>query len=161
MADNLKIINGSNAKTPCGLYRTTKEMPEAIPAGTLVFYHNHGNPGPGIYPVQDWAHNKAVFAKQGVTIPDEVWADSMKPLKAQGFYVVASPFHCCENKCMEFEQNTLVQLGYNGKGEPILFIPEWNLNGVSLPEKGNLVDEEKLEKLIPVKLNNNFDNSQE
>lgn len=39
----------SDDRVPCGLYRTTRPIPDAVPAGVLVYYHNHGDPGPGVY----------------------------------------------------------------------------------------------------------------
>jgi hypothetical protein len=33
---------------PCGIYRTSQPLGDHVPAGQLVFFHNHGDPGPGI-----------------------------------------------------------------------------------------------------------------
>ena len=46
----------------------------------------------------------------------------------------------------------LVQLGYNGPAEPILFVPEWTSAGLSFPTTGTLVARERLEKLVSLKV---------
>jgi hypothetical protein len=45
---------------PCGVYRT-KTAVAGIEAGRLVYFHNHGDPGPGLYPPESWAQNRAKF----------------------------------------------------------------------------------------------------
>jgi hypothetical protein len=138
---------------PCGLYRTTTEVGE-IPAGRLVYFHNHGDPGPGLYLPETWAHNRARFAASGHTMPEPVArnAASLEPLPVEGFYRVVRAFFCCAKKCREFEENLFVQLGYNGSGEAILFVPELNPNGMALPVNGSLVDRAQLAQLALVKV---------
>ena len=143
-------------KVACGIYRTTKPIDDKIPAGALVYFHNHGNPGPGVYGVERWRNNKAVFMKGGILIPYEGYEKSLKPLKPEAFYRVIEHFYCCENHCRLFEKNTLVQLGYNGHGEAILFVPEWSFEGIHLPKKGTRVDDEKLDKIEILKLEVKF-----
>ncbi len=146
---------------PCGLYRTTKPIDDKIPADILVYYHNHGNPGPGVYPVEKWRNNKAVFAKGGVLIPADGYEHSLLPLKPEAFYRVVEPFYCCENHCRLFEKNTLVQLGYNGRGDALLFVPEWSYNGIHLPEKGTKVEDAKLAKIEILKVVADFNSDQQ
>jgi hypothetical protein len=55
---------------PCGLYRTVKPV-AGIDAGRLVYFHNHGNPGPGLYPPDGWNANRARFSENGATVPHE------------------------------------------------------------------------------------------
>ena len=143
---------GSEKKVPCGLYRTTQKFEDKVPEGLLVYYHNHGDPGPGVYAVKSWNNNKALFQEQGITITDSAWVKSLKPLKDEGFYRVAKEFYCCEKHCRKFERDTLVQLGYNGDGSPIIFIPEWHAEGLLLPQKGNLIEDEKVHHLKPLKV---------
>lgn len=139
-------------KVPCGLYRTTEAIDETVPAGSLVYYHNHGDPGPGVYPAERWHQNKAQFSKRGVLVPDEYFAASMHPLPHEGFYRVLEPFTCCHKNCREFETDTLIQLGYNGRGQAIAFVPEWSEAGLHLPEKGTAIDEDRFSKLKPLKM---------
>mgnify|MGYP001231134899 CR=1 FL=1 len=137
---------------PCGLYRTTQAIGESVPEGSLVYYHNHGDPGPGVYPAESWVQNKAKFSKRGVLIPDAAYADSLEPLRSEGFYRVSESFYCCDKHCRQFEPDTLVQLGYNGHGQAIVFVPEWGESGFHLPEKGTPVDTDRLDKLQPLKI---------
>ena len=133
---------------PCGLYRTSRDLSEAIPAGRLVFFHDHGDPGPGVYLPSGWAGNRARFHARGLTLEHAAaQAATLEPLLAEGFYVVATAFTCCEKDCRTYVEGELVQLGYNGRAEALLFIPEWKDGGLHLPEKGTRVDGPRLSRL--------------
>ncbi len=135
----------------CGLYKTTVPI-GSVPAGTLVSFHNHGTPGAGIYVPQRWDHNVAVFTPQGVTLPDPALASTLVPLKAQGLYRVVTAFHCCPKKCRLFEADLLVQLGYNGSAQPLIFVVELGTAGLGVPLQGSAVDDATLANLAPVKV---------
>lgn len=141
----------SQALPPCGLYKTTEAI-GSVPAGRLVYFHNHGDPGPGIYLPEGWSWNRARFSRRGVTLPDPALASTLRPLPAEGLYRVDEPFYCCAKRCRIFEADVLVQLGYNGEGRPILFLPEWTELGLSFPETGQATDEERLAHLKPLKV---------
>jgi hypothetical protein len=126
----------------CGLYRTTQALGE-IPAGRLVYFHNHGNPGAGIYLPRAWALNRVQWHERGNTVPGPEWSSTMQPLAAEGLYRVSSKFTCCERNCVTFQPEQLVQLGYDGDGKAILFIPEWSARGLGFPERGTVIDAEK------------------
>ena len=42
-----------------------------VEAGRLVYFHNHGNPGPGLYFPERWTHNRAHFTPRGSTVPPD------------------------------------------------------------------------------------------
>lgn len=150
----------SQEKSPavsCGIYRTTAPIlgssgEESVPAGVLVFYHNHGDPGPGVYMPREWRNNRAIFNERGITVPDAAYAESLEPLLPEGFYRVTEPFYCCEERCQYFEEDLLVQLGYNGDAEAILFMPELIEGALALPATGTVVDDWKLAKLQRLKV---------
>src|SRR5689334_22277013 len=137
---------------PCGLYRTVQPFAN-VEVGRLVYYHNHGNPGPGVYFPERWASNRATFSQNGVTMPPEIdAAKALSPLPAEGFYRVTKAFYCCEKKCTQFEPDTLVQLGYNGAAKALLFIPELNPKGMHLPERGTVIEETAFKSLTQLKV---------
>jgi hypothetical protein len=138
---------------PCGIYRTTVAIGEAVPAGALVYFHNHGDPGPGVYLPREWRGNRAVFQERGTTVTDEHYIESLEPLLAEGLYRVIEAFFCCEKKCALFDEDQLVQLGYDGQGSAILFLPELIDGAVALPEHGTRVASWQLQRLRPLKLN--------
>jgi hypothetical protein len=138
---------------PCGLYRTTAPIGH-VPAERLVYFHNHGDPGPGVYLPQSWNLNRASFSGNGVPLPAPELANTLKPLAAQGMYRVDQEFVCCSKRCRTFPKDLLVQLGYNAAGRPILFEPTWADTGLSLPARGQQVDPETLQLLIPLKVAN-------
>ncbi|HEY5922582.1 MAG TPA: hypothetical protein VIV11_12965 [Kofleriaceae bacterium] len=131
---------------PCGLYRTIKQIGD-VEAGRLVYFHNHGNPGPGLYFPERWSHNRAHFSQNGMTVPKTFDPRALRALPAEGFYRVKAPFFCCEKQCMKFEPEAFVQLGYNGAGKALVFIPELVGGVISVPERGTFVDDAALEHL--------------
>ena len=139
------------AHPPCGLYRTTRPL-ESVPAGKLVYFHNHGSPGPGIYLPESWNLNRARWHRHGFVVPDLEFSNSMVPLPAEGFYRVLEQFDCCEKHCTTYVSEQLVQLGYNGDASPLLFIPEITPTGMGIPERGTRIDMNALKRLAPLKV---------
>ena len=137
---------------PCGIYKTTHAIDDRVPIGRLVYFHNHGQPGPGVYLPRSWRLNQAQWHDHGATIPDEDWAKSLLPLPAEGFYRVVTAFFCCDKKCRQFEPELLLQLGYNGAAEPLLFVPEWTERGLTISERGAGTSVEELSKLVLLKV---------
>ena len=135
---------------PCGLYRTVKAI-AGIEAGRLVYFHNHGNPGPGLYFPESWSHNRAKFSQNGTTVPADFDPKSLRPLPAEGYYRVKAAFHCCEKQCVKYEPDQLVQLGYNGAGKALVFIPELSRGVIGVPERGTFVDDAALPNLVQLK----------
>lgn len=132
---------------PCGLYRTTQAI-AGLDAGRLVYFHNHGNPGPGVYVPERWAHNRAQFSEKGYTLPPGFDVRALQALPAEGFYRVKRGFHCCEKQCTKFEPEQLVQLGYNGNGRGIVFIPTLAGGAITVPERGTIIDDAGFENLV-------------
>jgi len=136
---------------PCGIYRTIKAI-GSVEAGRFVYFHNHGNPGPGLYFPESWAHNRARFSENGTTVPADFDPKALQPLLPEGFYRVTAAFYCCEKQCAKFEPDALVQLGYNGTGKALVFIPELGPNGMNIPDRGSLVDDNQLKHLAALKV---------
>ncbi|MEM9196039.1 MAG: hypothetical protein AAGF12_43135 [Myxococcota bacterium] len=141
----------SDALPPCGLYVTTGSI-ASVPAGRLVYFHNHGNPGPGVYLPESWTGNRARFQARGTTLPDNSAAKLLSPLAAEGFYRVREAFFCCGKKCRHFEVDDLVQLGYDGSATPILFTPQLRETGIDLPDQGIRIDLDRIDKLVRLRL---------
>jgi hypothetical protein len=136
---------------PCGLYRTRAAI-GAIPAGRLVFFHNHGDPGPGLYLPSGWKRNRVELQPRGQTLEDPELLRHLEPLPPEGFYRVTEPFYCCENKCRQFETDTLLELGYNGDGKAIVFTPELVDGMLAIPTNGTAVDASVLPLLKQLKV---------
>jgi hypothetical protein len=118
----------------------------------LVFFHNHGDPGPGIYLPESWTRNRASFSKRGHTLGDPALASTLEPLPREGLYVVEEAFTCCAKRCRNFEPDELVQLGYNAAAQPILFTPELVEGALALPEVGTRIDIERLSQIRRLKV---------
>lgn len=127
-------------------------MGNQVPKGRLVYFHNHGSPGAGVYLPSGWNLNRASFHEHGFPIPNDEWAATLERLPSEGLYRVTGAFSCCAKNCAQFEPGFLVQLGYNGEGAPILFIPEWTAQGLGIPERGIAIDHERLSRLEPLKV---------
>jgi len=135
---------------PCGIYRTGEALGDHVPEGRLVYFHRHGDPGPGVYLPSGWTCNRAQWHERGHTIPSEAWAQTLIPLPAEGFYRVLEAFSCCERRCQTFEPDLLVQLGYDAAAQPLLFVPVWTHAGLALPDLGTAVDDDRLALLAPL-----------
>ncbi len=136
---------------PCGIYRTVKQI-AGIEPDRFVYFHNHGNPGPGLYFPEKWNANRAVFSANGTTVPEDFDPRSIRSLPNEGFYRVTKSFHCCEKKCTQFEPDQMLQLGYNGNGRGILFQPEYANGVIRVPERGSVIDDDAFKSLVALKL---------
>jgi hypothetical protein len=121
----------------CGLYRTTMALAgkeELVPAGRLVYFHNHSEQGSSIVlmPASN-DDNKWSFHTRGYLVGDKEFEDSLAPLPREGFYVLRANLTMGEGMMPE---RSLVQLGYNPKGEAILFPGQRKGNSISFPKKG-------------------------
>ena len=141
----------ANTLPPCGLYRTMLEI-ASVPAGRLVYFHNHGDPGAGVYFPERWVNNRAHFAPRGTTMPTDWDGSGLHPLPREGFYRVTKAFYCCAKQCVQFEPEALVQLGYNGAGQAIVFHPELQSGAMTIPDRGSLVDDVGLENLVALQV---------
>lgn len=139
------------ALPPCGLYRTLAAIGE-VPEDRLVYFHNHGDPGPGVYLPERWVQNRAVFHPRGHTLADPSVASFLEPLEPEGFYRVRETFHCCDQRCREFQPEMLVQLGYDAAATPILFVPEITPGGFGIPERGTRIDPSRIALLARLRV---------
>src|SRR5206468_1595524 len=85
------VDQGVSKLPPCGLYRTTMQI-GGIEAGRLVYFHDHGNPGPGLYLPDSWKSNRAHFSSDGMTAPTDLDPRALQALPAEGFYRVTAAF---------------------------------------------------------------------
>jgi hypothetical protein len=130
----------------CGLYKTLGPI-GPIPAERLVYFHNHGDPGPGLYLPSGWKRNRVELQARGTTLPDLDMVRLLAPLSPEGFYRVTETFYCCSQQCRQFEAETLIELGYNASGQPILFAPELVDGMLAIPETGTAIDHDSLKLL--------------
>ncbi len=106
----------------CGLYRTTKPLPEHetdFPAGSVVYFHNHSDSGlPVVIAPDHNIMNSWHFHGAGTPFRGLSWADSLVKMLDQGYYSL--------RKQLDFDggswpKGALVQLGYNrdGRRDPL------------------------------------------
>ena len=141
----------------CGLYKTTKPLPEheaEVPAGILVYFHNHSDSGlPVVIAPEHNVMNRWHFHGAGIPFRGLSWADSLKKIPQEGFYML--------RKDLTFDggswpKGTLVQLGYTRNGDPILFIAQQRAsleeNDLFFSDRGVGVAENVLANLEPLKI---------
>jgi hypothetical protein len=133
------------------LYRTTVTL-ENVAAKRLVYFHNHGEPGPGVYLPASWSQNRATFHERGTTLSDLSYASTLVALPPEGLYSVREAFHCCDKQCVRYEPGALVQLGYDAQATAILFTPEWSTRGLTFPDRGTRLDETRIAFLTALKV---------
>ena len=71
------------ALPPCGVYKLTSSV-AGIEAGRLVYFHNHGDPGPGLYLPETWQANRAKWSDRGTTVPPDFDAKVLHALPEEG-----------------------------------------------------------------------------
>jgi len=144
-----------NLLPSCGLYRTTKPLPEheaAFPAGSVVYFHNHSDSGlPVVIAPDHNIMNEWHFHGAGTPFRGLSWADSLVKMLDQGFYFL--------RKQLDFDggswpKGALVQLGYNREGDAILFIAQKRAqraeNNLYFSDRGVPLARERLSILEPV-----------
>ena len=148
-----------NQTRDCGLYRATKALPgneDKVPAGTLVYFHNHSSnngPLPSVIPPDHNIHNRWHFHAEGAidNIRSPSWVESLEKMPDQKFYTL--------RRDLSFEggswpKGSLVQLGYTKSADPILFIarvrPTLTENDLFFSDKGVGLQRDQLNILEPV-----------
>jgi hypothetical protein len=141
----------------CGLYRTTKTLPEHesdFPVGSLVYFHNHSDSGlPVVIAPDHNIMNEWHFHGAGTPFRGLSWAVSLIKMPEQGYYSL--------RKQLDFEggswpKATLVQLGYTKAGEAILFIGQKRSqrtdNGLWFSDRGVPLSRDRLSLLEPLSI---------
>lgn len=140
----------------CGLYKATRPIPagsESIAPPRLVYYHNHSQQGGSMVLLPDVnTNNHWTFKDKGFLVTDADFIEGLEPLKAQGLYRVREHFHPNDEQVVN--TNALVQLGYNGEADPILFFPKGleGLNALEFPSSGMKVPPAIYDLLDPIDL---------
>ncbi|MFT7622853.1 MAG: hypothetical protein ACI9WU_002028 [Myxococcota bacterium] len=123
----------------CGLYRTGRSLAgheEAVPAGALIYFHNHSDQGPPlVLAATTNTNNKWTFSDRGWLAEDAGFVRELIPLKREGLYVVSGR-HLHLNREQILPEKSLVQVGYNRRGDTILFPAKFEANGIQFPERG-------------------------
>jgi hypothetical protein len=128
----------------CGLYRTGRPFSGRdgeVPAGRLVFFHNHSQQGePLVVLPATNTHNRWRFHDRGFLVRGEGAEDFIKglePLAQEGYYLVTGEIVLGSGSDAVLKPRTLVQIGYTRAGEPILFAAKTEGNGFSFPATGH------------------------
>ncbi|HSN98481.1 MAG TPA: hypothetical protein VLS89_09285 [Candidatus Nanopelagicales bacterium] len=149
------MANPKSLLPECGLYLTTRPLPgneEKVPAGILVSFHNHPDSGLPTVTVPDHnIHNRWHFHGPSISFRGLTWAETLQKLPPEGFYILRKELSFDGGK---WPRNTLVQLGYNQAGMPILFIARVRArldeNDLHFSDKGVGIKREQLNILESV-----------
>jgi len=145
-----------------GLYRTTQPYPgheETIPASVLVYVGGKSNGSlPFVVRPGSNRNNRWFWGEPTIPLRAISWAESLTKLPPEGFYTLPEE--------VEFEsggkwlKHAIVQLGYNGEGQGIIFVAEHHedeeANVLKFSERGRVVDDGLLNRLkwapiLPIK----------
>jgi len=136
-----------------GLYRTTQPMPgqeDAFPADALIYLGQSQNGG-GKFIVRPTENrrNRWYWREPTTALRSPTWAKTLKALPSEGFYTLP--------ETLDFDgggrwvKNAIVELGYNEKGQGILFVAEWRDDGTEnalhFSTRGMLVKDDLLARL--------------
>ena len=138
-----------------GLYRTTKAYPgneDAIPAGVLVYVGDPPNNEGLRFVVRPGANRKNQWYWNDPTTPlrSTIWAQTLTKLPSEGFYTLPEEVHL--DGGLVWRRGAIVQLGYNGKGQGIVFVGERHdsreENVLVFSDKGLMISDDLLFRLI-------------
>jgi hypothetical protein len=99
-----------------------------------------------------WKKNRVEVSTRGTTLTDTSLVRYLEPLPPEGLYRVTESFHCCERKCTQFEPEALLELGYNGEGQAIVFVPELVDGELVIPSSGTAVDHSRFTSMKQLKV---------
>ena len=151
------MANPKSLLPECGLYRTTKPLPEheaEVPANVLVYFHNHSDSGLPVVIMPDHnVHNRWHFHSAGIPFRGLAWADSLTKVLPEVFYSLRRAF---QFEGGEWPKASLVQLGYTKVADPILFIAQVRAqlaeNDLFFSERGVSIKREQLNLLEPLQI---------
>lgn len=122
----------------CGLYRTGVALPgheEQVGAEILVSFHNHSEQGPPLVLTPHAnENNQWEFHERGWLVEDDGFLEALVPLKPEGFYVNRDHIHVSREEVIP--ERTLLQLGYNRRGDSILFLARFAGTTITFPTQG-------------------------
>lgn len=136
-----------------GLYRTTQPMPgheTAIPADTLVYVGQSPNGGGKfvVRPSQN-RNNRWYWSDPTTPLRSPSWGRSLKKLPSEGFYTLPETLELQNGG--KWLKNAIVQLGFNEKGQGILFVGERHEssteNILQFSDRGMVIKDDLLERL--------------
>jgi len=137
-----------------GLYRTTQPYPgheEAFPANVLVYLGQPQNGGVKfvVRPGQN-RNNRWFWGEPTTPLRSPTWAKTLKSLPPEGFYTLPATIDLEGGG--RWLKNAIVQLGYNERGQGIIFVGEQreddSTNALYFSDRGIVVEDKMLERLI-------------
>jgi hypothetical protein len=136
-----------------GLYRTTQPMPgheTAIPAGAIVYLGEKQNGGGKfvVRPAQN-RNNRWYWDEPVTQLRSPSWAKTLRRLPSEGFYTLPDTIELPNGG--RWLKNALVQLGFNEKGQGIIFVGERHEssteNVLRFSDRGMIIEDETMERL--------------
>ncbi|MBX3181350.1 MAG: hypothetical protein KIT72_14265 [Polyangiaceae bacterium] len=136
-----------------GLYRTTQPYPgheEEFPAGVLVYLGQPQNGGMKfvVRPGRN-TNNRWFWGEPTTPLRSPTWAKTLRALPPEGFYTLPDTIDLEGGG--RWLKNAIVQLGYNNKGQGIIFVGERRdaeaANALFFAESGLIVSDELLDRL--------------
>jgi len=122
----------------CGLYRTGAALTgheNEVPANVLVYFHNHSDQGPPmVLTPHANSHNRWQFHDRGWSVDESDFLAALIALKPEGLYLNTEHLHVTREEIIP--ERTLLQLGYNRRGDSILFPARFVGNTIEFPEQG-------------------------
>ncbi len=122
----------------CGLYRTGITLPgseDQVQAQSLVFFHNHSEQGsPLVLLPHANENNRWTFHERGYLVESQPFIDELVPLISEGYYILSVHVHVGKDDMIP--ERSLVQVGYNRKAEPLMFVGRFEGNSIAFPVRG-------------------------
>ncbi len=137
-----------------GLYRTTQPYPgheSTFPAGVLVFVGQPTNGGVKfvVRPGRN-TNNRWFWGEPTTPLRSPTWAKTLRQLPSEGYYTLPDTLELEAGG--RWLKNAIVQLGYNGNGQGILFVAEQREaeteNALHFSDRGVAIEDSLLDRLV-------------
>jgi hypothetical protein len=125
---------------PCGLYRTTLAIPgheQCVGADLLVMLHDHRPEElPSVCLPSESAHNRWIFSDEDHAADDAPFLEHLEPLPDEGLYVLLDQIPLSEDPDHLLPAGSLVMVGYDRRGNCILYPARFEGLQIAFPERG-------------------------
>ncbi len=135
-----------------GLYRTTQPYPgfeNQFPADVLIFVGRAQDGSTFVVRPRENRRNRWFWGEPTTPLRSPTWGATLKKLPREGFYIL--PETITTEGGGRWVTNAIVELGYNAKGQGIVFVAEWDEGGrdntLTFSDKGAMISDDILSRL--------------
>ena len=117
---------------PSGLYQTGRGLEGVVNERMLIRLNAEGEYSLSL-PIERHEH-RWLFDEVVVPISNAEFLYALRPLLAEGFYILKKTVHV--NAEVVIPRRSLIRLGYDRRGNPLIYVGIFKRDGIAFPESG-------------------------